>query len=357
MKIDKRQKMDPKKSSISERREYKKGVVLGKFMPLHKGHEYLIRFAVQCCEELTVVVDCLEGQTIPTEVRKGWIEQTFPTVRVVALKNATPQTPGEDPNFWTTWGELLKGACAGKVDVVVAAMEYGKRLSEEMNCAFIPCDIARESVPISATDIRANPEQHWAYLSEAARPYFVEKVCVVGPESTGKTTLVKRLADSHQTVHVPEYACAAIKGQGGEFLEHNAIAFARAQNRSENALAYAARHWMFCDSDAMTTLVWYETVFGAPSEELVNLAKAQSYTTTILLYPDVEWVEDVHRMVSKDASKDAFRVQMFERMKHWLKVLGREFVVVSAQAAREVRDVSHLRSLCAASGIASGMPS
>ena len=60
-------------------------------------------------------------------------------------------------------------------------------------------------VPVAARYILANPMQHWSDLLPTVRPYFVRRVVVVGPESSGKSTLTKWLAAQFPTAFVAEY--------------------------------------------------------------------------------------------------------------------------------------------------------
>ena len=52
----------------------KRGLVLGKFLPLHKGHIELVNFARQRCDELTVLICSTTSEPIPGLIRLGWIE-------------------------------------------------------------------------------------------------------------------------------------------------------------------------------------------------------------------------------------------------------------------------------------------
>ena len=49
----------------------------------------------------------------------------------------------------------------------------------------------------------------------------MKKVCLIGPESTGKSTIAENLAKKYDTVYIPEYAKAIINHQNGQFYEHN----------------------------------------------------------------------------------------------------------------------------------------
>lgn len=63
-----------------------KAFVFGKFLPFHKGHEAMIRFALTKCGFLSVLVCCDEEENIPGEVRKDWIETTFADANNIEVK-------------------------------------------------------------------------------------------------------------------------------------------------------------------------------------------------------------------------------------------------------------------------------
>jgi HTH-type transcriptional regulator, transcriptional repressor of NAD biosynthesis genes len=274
------------------------------------------------------VVDCLEDQTISPELRKQWIEELVPDVRVVALTTFMPQNPDETPEFWNIWRDALYTAAGGKPDVLVAAMDYGWDLAKALGCEFVQCDISRESVPISATQIRENPMKYWKYLTAPARGHFMKKVCFMGPESTGKSTCAKRLADHLDTVYVPEYAKAVIASQNGQFFEENLEPVAVAQVRSERALAPMVNRVMVCDTDPLTTLVWAEMLYGRVSPELMALARKATADLTFLFDSSTPWVADIHRQVLPNAAHDSVRTEFFYRCQYWLRQFGRTFEVV-----------------------------
>ena len=55
-----------------------KGFVFGKFYPFHKGHEGLIQFALGKCDHLAILICCSDLEKIEGQIRKEWIENTFP---------------------------------------------------------------------------------------------------------------------------------------------------------------------------------------------------------------------------------------------------------------------------------------
>lgn len=308
--------------------KYKKGLVIGKFMPPHKGHEYLFNFAKEWCDELIIVVDNVHNQIIPPEVRKSWIKEDISNVTVVALPNIMPQEPDETPDFWDIWRNALLEATDGGPDVLIASMDYGWKLSDVLDCAFIECDISRKSIDICATSIRENVLKYWNYLMPSAKSYFLKKVCLIGPESTGKTTLAEFLAQNYNTVTTTEYAAKLIKSQNGHFYENDVLKVAYAQIRMEKALEKMTNKFMVCDSDVLTTMVWSDVLFGTHPEELDVIAGNQHYDITFLMYPDVDWVSDLHRECLDNGHDITVRLDFFHRMKYYLEKFNRPYVVL-----------------------------
>jgi len=65
------------------------GLVVGKFSPLHLGHEYLIEVAKSQCERLLVLsYSQPELSRCPAHIRSGWLRNRFPDVQVVVLDDA-----------------------------------------------------------------------------------------------------------------------------------------------------------------------------------------------------------------------------------------------------------------------------
>ncbi len=307
--------------------KYKNGLIIGKFMPPHKGHEFLFRFGKHNCQELTIVIDCLKNQTISPEIRKKWIDEMGMQVNVVALKEFMPQHPNETKDFWSIWTNTLKNIVPN-VDVLIASEDYGYELSKNLNCHFILLDVSRNIIPISATQIRENPLKNWNYIVESARGYFMKKICLIGPESTGKSTLGKKIAQQLNTIYIPEYAESLIKKQNGNFYEKNIEEVALTQIQIEKSLERMVHKYMICDSDIITTMVWAETLFHSVPKLLSEIAKKQKYDITFLFYPDTPWVDDIHRKVTS-SNEQEFRMNMFHKMEQKLKEYQRPYEIIT----------------------------
>ncbi len=277
-----------------------RGLVIGKFMPPHKGHVHLVDFARGYVDQLTVVVESVAGEPIPSALRYGWMQELAHGCRVHHLTTHHPQAPGEHPDFWGLWTRTLTAICPDGIDYVFASEAYGVRLADALGARFVPVDPGRDAVPISGTAIRADPMKNWAHLPDCVRPYFVRRVCVFGPESTGKTTLARRLAERFETVAVPEYARAHLESQGGALDAADMPLIVRGQTAAEDALARQARRVLICDTDPLTTALWSQALFGRCAPEVTAAARARRYDLTLLLDVDVPWVDDPVRYLPED---------------------------------------------------------
>lgn len=310
-------------------KKYKNCLIIGKFMPPHKGHEYMIRFAKEFSEMVHVVVDCIEGQPISPTIRKQWLEEEIQDIKVYALDKFMPQDPSETPDFWNIWKSTLTQTLdtnSVKADLVVAAMDYGFELAQVMECDFIPIDIARETFPVSATMLRENIYENWDFLIDSAKPYFIKKLCLIGPESTGKSTLGKFLAKKINTIYVPEYAKAVIDKQNGNFYSHNVQQFVEAQINTEKALAKFTNKIMICDSSAITTQIYANLCFEGDFSWIDNYINNHKYNHFLLFKPDVPFIDDTHRKTLEDPTSK--RDDMFNLFQKKLDDLSFPYTII-----------------------------
>ena len=284
-------------------------LVLGKFLPPHHGHLRLCAFARGLCVRLTVVVGTLPGEPIPGEVRVAWMRRLVSDAEVVHLPDLLPQDPAEHPDFWSLWRAALRRVVRGPIDLVVAGEPYGERLASELGARFVPLDRGRDPTGARGTAVRADPMGRWADLPSCVRPWFVRRVRVVGPESAGKTTLARRLAQHFETVWVPEYARTLLESRGGRVTPADLTLIAQAQAADEQATAERANRVLICDTDPTLTALWSEALFGTVAPAVVALGATRTYGVTLLLAPRLDWQPDPVRY-QPDA---ADRWRFFER--------------------------------------------
>ena len=349
---------------------FQNGVVIGKFMPFHLGHEILIKFARSQVKTLYVLVDNVPNELLTSEQRAKMIQDKFPDIHVGYFPEKMPQEPGDSPDFWSIWNDGIqrnvnilyqkhihklkkelethfhidydtfheKQMGNVKIDAIIAAMDYGDTLAKNLNAKFIPIDIEREIIHISATKIRNEPNQNMHLMSEKAKPYFTKKIAFIGAESTFKSTIAKEIRNTlhnNPTVvlYVPEFAKAHLKFNNGEFKKEDIEHIIKSQNNLINTACEYCGGYALCDSDALTTKIYSQFAFP----ELINnfpghlesIVQKQNFHMTFLFKPDsnTPFVDDIHRKVFDIKSYDN-RMDIFNAMKKELENIGRAYIIV-----------------------------
>jgi len=293
------------------------GMLLGKFMPPHIGHVYLANFAKNYVDELTIVVGSLKNEPLPGELRFQWMKTLFPDCNVVHLTDENPQYPEEHPDFWQIWHDSLMSVLPCKPDFVFCGEDYGAPLAQTLGAEFIPSNLGRSIIPTSATNIRENPLENWHFIPEKIRPYFLKKICLMGPESTGKTTLSQKLANAFETLAVPEYAYSLIKLNNGEIQYQDIEKFARGQIASQDALAFHANKLLICDTDLITTHIWSEILFDKTPPWIKEEIEERPFDLYLLQDPETPWLDDVHRIQPNSQDRKDFFQKSIDILEHY----------------------------------------
>ncbi len=303
-----------------------RGMLLGKFLPPHRGHAYMIDFARRLVDELTVQVCTIAREPIPGPLRYAWMHDHFGGVRVVHNADENPQTPEEDPeHFWDIWRFSLLSRMEGPPDYVFASEAYGHRLAQELGAQFIPVDPAREMVPISGHEVLADPMRHWNDLLPTARPHFVRRVAIVGPESSGKSTLTKWLAARFDTRPVVEYGRTYQENIGRDLTLEDFTLIAHAHRASEDAAAQNSNRVLIVDTEAIITGMWSRVYRDAvPAEVEMLMRDAERYSLYLLTLPRSDWDDDGWR-VQPAYEK---RMEFFTEVRAQLDALKRPYLVL-----------------------------
>jgi NadR type nicotinamide-nucleotide adenylyltransferase len=136
------------------------------------------------------------------------------------------------------------------------------------------------------------------------------RIAVYGPESTGKTELAAKLAAHFAAPLVAEYARERWDAQGALTLE-DMLPVAKEQWRREDEAASKADGLVICDTDALTTMLWSDLLYGTTPEELRRGAekRCKAYALYLLLDIDVPFAPDPQRCFPDPADREkAMRV-------------------------------------------------
>jgi len=180
------------------------------------------------------------------------------------------------PDDSALWARLTIGWLGQAPDVVFTSERYGEAYAHYLGCRHVLVDLERPRVPCSGTAVRAAPLGCWHYLAPCVRAHYARRVCVLGAESTGTTTLARALARRYRTKWVPEYgreywigkhAAGESAWSTGEFIH-----IAQEQARREDQMAREANRLLVLDTDAFATGIWHERYLGVWSPEVEQVA-------------------------------------------------------------------------------------
>lgn len=120
----------------------------------------------------------------------------------------------------------------------------------------------------------------------------VQRVAILGAESSGKSALAEALAQRYQTLWVPEYLREFVETQQRVPRESEQIMIARTQLEREHAMALKANGWLFCDTTPLMTAIYSEYYFSAAGDDLLALTDQHHYDFTVVTAPDLPWIAD-----------------------------------------------------------------
>lgn len=124
----------------------------------------------------------------------------------------------------------------------------------------------------------------------------LRKIAVIGPESTGKSTLCTQLADHYKTTWVPEYARDFLLENGPTYTFNDLLTIAKGQLTLEDKLAHQAKNnLLFIDTEMYVMKIWCEFVFEKTHQWILDQAASRHYDLFLLCNIDLPWVKDEFR--------------------------------------------------------------
>jgi len=291
------------------------GLVVGKFCPLHKGHEALIDFARARSDRLVILSYTRPALGFPTERRAAWLAALYPDAIRLVLDDAAlaafaastgterlalPHNDAaeEEHRAFVAW--VCRAMLGLTVDRVFTSEPYGDGFAASLArhfghpVAHLAFDPARSIVPISGTRLRQEPSLHGMFLAGPVRRDLVRRVALIGGESTGKTSLAAALAEKLGTRWVPEYGRELWERRDGKLDYVDLLAIGREQVAREEAATDEAEGWLVCDTSPLVTMFYSEAMFGQVDPELIALAP-RPYDMTLLCAADFPFVQDGSR--------------------------------------------------------------
>ena len=167
----------------------------------------------------------------------------------------------------------------------------------------------------------------------------ITRVCLTGPESTGKTQLAAALARELGAVWVPEYAREYAESCENDLCAADVEPIARGQMASEDRVT--ATGVLLLDTDLVSTVVYARHYYGSCPEWIESEARRRKAHLYLLLDTDVPWKADPARDAGGEAREDlfdAFRAALDEFETRWQIVSG-DWETRKREALRHVRQL------------------
>ncbi len=118
----------------------------------------------------------------------------------------------------------------------------------------------------------------------------IKLICFYGPESTGKSTMAKHLAEVYKTEFVPEVSHELITSN--DFTIDDIVTIGHTQTERVKEKIKIANKILYCDTDLITTQIYSKKYLGTVPEILFVLEKQIHYDLYFLFDIDVPWVAD-----------------------------------------------------------------
>ena len=152
------------------------------------------------------------------------------------------------------------------------------------------------------------------------------KVGIIGPESTGKSSLARYLAKRYKGTYVPEYARTYVEQKGTTEVSYEELCeIAKHQVDELSAICrQPSENLYFFDTELIVTKVWFDYAFGRVPEWLNDAIRRYPMDTYLLTYPDIPWVPDPAR----SNGSDAIRMELFELYEAEIEALNIPYYII-----------------------------
>jgi len=136
----------------------------------------------------------------------------------------------------------------------------------------------------------------------------VQRIAILGAESSGKSTLSEALARRYRTIWVPEYLREFVDTHARVPHEDDQFGIARTQRAREDAAVERANRFLFCDTTPLLTALYSRVYWGRVDAELAALDTRHDYALTLVTAPDTPWEPDGLQRESEEVRQRVHRM-------------------------------------------------
>ncbi|MEH6433960.1 ATP-binding protein [Massilia sp. DD77] len=165
----------------------------------------------------------------------------------------------------------------------------------------------------------------------------VQRIAILGAESSGKSTLSEALAAHYGTVWVPEYLREFVDTQGRVPYEHDQFGIARTQREREQAALERANRFLFCDTTPLMTALYSRVYWGRVDAGLAQLEACHDYDRTFVTAPDSPWEPD-----GLQRESEAVRQMVHRMLLETLDARAIPYILLEGSLPQRLRQVEGL---------------
>jgi NadR type nicotinamide-nucleotide adenylyltransferase len=171
---------------------------------------------------------------------------------------------------------------------------------------------------------------------------MLKKVVVIGPESTGKSTISEALAGHFGCPWVPEFAREYLENLGRPYLQDDLLEIAKGQISLEEHQARKAQDLLVCDTDLHVVKVWSQHKFEIVDPWIEQEIKTRTYDLYLLTDIDIPWQDDPLR----EHPAPEMRSYFFGVYVDLLKASGTQLVILSGSLSERIeKAILHIEAL------------
>ncbi len=139
------------------------------------------------------------------------------------------------------------------------------------------------------------------------------RIAIIGPESTGKSTLASALAKHYRSKWAPEYARAYLEKLDRPYNQSDLIEIARGQIEKEEKAIINARDFVFFDTNLEVIKVWSKYIYDSIPDPILHWHKARHYDAYLLTDIDLPWTFDPLREHPEASDRQAI-MEMYRQI-------------------------------------------
>ena len=159
-----------------------------------------------------------------------------------------------------------------------------------------------------------------------------KRILILGPESTGKSTLAEKLAQHYAEPWVPEVAREYLENLDRLYTYEDLLQIGKQQMNLEDELALSATRFLFCDTDLRVIQVWSQHRYGKVDPWVLDEIARRTYGLILLCATDLPWQEDLLR----EHPELEMRQHFFEVYQQLSKASGFPWVLISGEKAERL---------------------